>query len=85
MAGGPPGGTVTFLVTDIEDAAPRWEEAPDAMAVAVRAHDAIVRDAIETLAANAGQRTLADLTACGARLISTSDALALVTKSHAAR
>jgi len=46
---------------------------------------AIVRDAIETLAANAGQRTLADLTACGARLISTSDALALVTKSHAAR
>jgi nicotinamidase/pyrazinamidase len=46
---------------------------------------AIVEDAIETLAADASHRTLGDLTACGARLISTSDAVTLVTKSHAAR
>lgn len=43
----PPSGTVTFLVTDIEDSAPLWETAPADMALAVRAHDVVVRAAIE--------------------------------------
>jgi predicted ATPase/class 3 adenylate cyclase/DNA-binding CsgD family transcriptional regulator len=42
-----PGGTVTFLFTDIEDSTRRWDEDPAEMADALRVHDAIVRDAIE--------------------------------------
>jgi predicted ATPase/class 3 adenylate cyclase len=42
-----PSGTVTFLGTDIEDSTRRWDEDPTAMANALRAHDAIVRGAIE--------------------------------------
>ena len=47
MPRGLPGGTVTFLFTDIEDSTRLWEEAPTDMADALRVHDAIVRGAIE--------------------------------------
>jgi predicted ATPase/class 3 adenylate cyclase/DNA-binding CsgD family transcriptional regulator len=42
-----PSGTVTFLVTGIQDAARRWDEAPAEMAAAMQVHDRIVRSAIE--------------------------------------
>jgi len=42
-----PTGTVTFLFTDIEGSARRWETAPDAMARALFRHDEVVRAAIE--------------------------------------
>src|SRR5690349_12602647 len=42
-----PSGTVTFLVTGVQDATRRWDEAPAEMAAAVRLHDGIVRAAIE--------------------------------------
>ena len=41
-----PTGTVTFLMTDIEQSTRRWEEAPDAMRLALAAHDAVVKRAI---------------------------------------
>ncbi|MGH2618229.1 MAG: ATP-binding protein, partial [Thermomicrobiales bacterium] len=41
-----PSGTVAFLFTDIEGSTKRWEEAPEAMWVAVERHFAILRDAI---------------------------------------
>jgi predicted ATPase/class 3 adenylate cyclase/DNA-binding CsgD family transcriptional regulator len=47
MSRGLPGGTLTFLFTDIEDSTRLWEEAPTDMADALRVHDAIVRGAIE--------------------------------------
>ncbi len=43
-----PSGTVTFLFTDLEDSTRRWEDAPSDMAAALQAHDAIVRDTIES-------------------------------------
>jgi predicted ATPase/class 3 adenylate cyclase/DNA-binding CsgD family transcriptional regulator len=43
-----PGGTVTFLVTELDDSTRPWEDAPADMAAALQAHDAIVRDAIES-------------------------------------
>ncbi len=42
-----PGGTVTFLFTDIEDSTRRWDEDPSDMADALRVHDGIVRATIE--------------------------------------
>jgi class 3 adenylate cyclase len=42
-----PTGTVTFLVTDIEQSTRRWEEQPDAMREALARHDATLRRAIE--------------------------------------
>ncbi|TMB98937.1 MAG: hypothetical protein E6J42_04700 [Chloroflexi bacterium] len=42
-----PRGTVTFLFTDIEGSTRRWEEEPDAMVVALAAHDEVLRSAIE--------------------------------------
>ncbi|HEY6325174.1 MAG TPA: adenylate/guanylate cyclase domain-containing protein [Candidatus Cybelea sp.] len=42
-----PTGTVAFLFTDIEGSTRRWESAPDAMAVALARHDALLRAAIE--------------------------------------
>ena len=43
----PPGGTVTFLFTDVEDSGRLWEDSPTDMADALRIHDAIVRSSIE--------------------------------------
>lgn len=43
-----PSGTVTFLVTDLEDSTRPWEDASTDVATALQAHDAIVRDAIES-------------------------------------
>jgi predicted ATPase/class 3 adenylate cyclase/DNA-binding CsgD family transcriptional regulator len=42
-----PSGTVTFLLTDIEDATRLWESVPADMSAAVQAHDVLVRSAIE--------------------------------------
>ena len=47
MSQGLPGGTVTFLFTDVEDSARSWEDAPADMAAALQVHDGIVREAIE--------------------------------------
>ena len=41
-----PTGTVTFLLTDVEGSTGRWEAAPDAMALAVPRHYAILEQAI---------------------------------------
>ena len=43
---GRPTGTVTFLFTDIEGSTRLWEEQPEAMALAVSRHDALLREAI---------------------------------------
>jgi predicted ATPase/class 3 adenylate cyclase len=42
-----PAGTVTFLVTDIEQSTRRWEDEPETMRAALLKHDATLRDAIE--------------------------------------
>ena len=42
-----PTGTVTFLITDIEQSTRRWETEPDAMRIALARHDATLRQAIE--------------------------------------
>ena len=42
-----PGGTVTFLVTDIEQSTRRWEEEPEFMREALTKHDATLKSAIE--------------------------------------
>ncbi len=47
MPRGLPGGTVTFLFTDIEDSDRLWEEAPTDMADALQIHDSILRRTIE--------------------------------------
>jgi class 3 adenylate cyclase len=41
-----PGGTVTFLLTDVEESTARWERQTEAMAVALARHDALIRAAI---------------------------------------
>ena len=41
-----PGGTVTFLFTDIEGSTARWEHQPEVMRAALARHDALVRAAI---------------------------------------
>ena len=42
-----PGGTVTFLFTDIENSTPLWETQLETMTVALTRHDALVRKVIE--------------------------------------
>ncbi|BBZ72431.1 ATP-binding protein [Mycobacterium paraseoulense] len=42
-----PAGVVTFLFTDVEGSTRRWEEDPDAMRLALAAHDSALRGAIE--------------------------------------
>ena len=39
MAGHPPSGTVTFLLTDLEGSTRMWEQFPDAMRAAMVRHD----------------------------------------------
>ena len=43
-----PTGTLTFLVTDIEGSTRLWQDAPDAMQIALARHDVILRQGIET-------------------------------------
>ena len=43
-----PVGTITFLFTDIEGSTQLWERHPDAMQVALKRHDEILRQVIET-------------------------------------
>ena len=38
MAGHPPSGTVTFLLTDLEGSTRMWEQDPDAMKAAMTRH-----------------------------------------------
>jgi predicted ATPase/DNA-binding SARP family transcriptional activator len=47
VAVGPPAGTLTFLFTDIEGSAARWEHDAEAMTVALATHDDLLRAAIE--------------------------------------
>jgi len=42
-----PAGTVTFLLTDIENSTRLWESVPEAMEVALERHDRLVTDVIE--------------------------------------
>ena len=42
-----PAGTVTFLLTDIEGSTRLWESAPEAMEVALEAHNRLVTEVIE--------------------------------------
>ena len=42
-----PSGTVAFLFTDIEGSTNRWERYREAMSVAVKRHDAVLRKAVE--------------------------------------
>lgn len=44
---GRPTGTVTFLITDIEQSTRRWEQEPDAMRLALARHDLALREAVE--------------------------------------
>ena len=41
-----PLGTVTFLLTDIEDSSTKWEQTPEKMRGALAVHDALVAEAI---------------------------------------
>jgi class 3 adenylate cyclase len=43
-----PTGTITFLITDIEQSTRRWEEAPGEMREALAKHDGTLRQAIES-------------------------------------
>ena len=43
-----PSGVVTFLFTDIEGSTRRWETDAEGMRAALAAHDALLREAIET-------------------------------------
>jgi predicted ATPase/class 3 adenylate cyclase len=42
-----PGGTLTFVFTDLESSTRLWEEHADAMSAAVARHDALLREVIE--------------------------------------
>ncbi|HEV7869363.1 MAG TPA: adenylate/guanylate cyclase domain-containing protein, partial [Chthoniobacteraceae bacterium] len=42
-----PTGTITFLFSDIEGSSRKWEEQPEAMRVALAAHDSLLRAAFE--------------------------------------
>ncbi len=51
MAGYPPSGTVTFLLTDLEGSTRLWEQGPDAMKTAMVRHDELLE---KTVAAHRG-------------------------------
>ena len=46
MAGHPPSGTVTFLLTDLEGSTRMWEQDPEAMKAAMVRHDEILEKTI---------------------------------------
>ena len=48
MGVGPPSGTVTFLLTDIEGSTRRWETGAEGMRAALVLHDEMLQSAIET-------------------------------------
>ena len=52
-----PSGVVTFLFTDIEGSTRRWEADPDAMRVALEAHNETLRSAIEVHAGSVFKHT----------------------------
>ena len=43
----PPTGTITFLFSDIEGSSKKWDQQPDAMRVALGAHDRMLRETFE--------------------------------------
>ena len=43
-----PSGTVSFLLTDVEDSTRLWDESPDVMSNAMPRHDELLRDAVES-------------------------------------
>jgi predicted ATPase/class 3 adenylate cyclase len=47
VTGAFPTGVVTFLFTDIEGSTKLWDRCPDAMRIALTAHDAIISDTIQ--------------------------------------
>ena len=47
MAGHPPSGTVTFLLTDLEGSTRMWEQFPDVMRAAMVRHDALLTTALQ--------------------------------------
>jgi class 3 adenylate cyclase len=51
MAGHPPSGTVTFLLTDLEGSTRSWEQDPEAMKAAMIRHDELLE---KTIAAHEG-------------------------------
>src|SRR6516162_4964566 len=51
MAGHPPSGTVTFLLTDLEGSTRLWEQDPEAMKAAMVRHDELLE---KTIAAHEG-------------------------------
>ncbi len=51
MAGHPPSGTVTFLLTDLEGSTRLWERDPEAMKAAMVRHDELLQ---KTIAAHEG-------------------------------
>ena len=51
MAGNPPSGTVTFLLTDLEGSTRMWEQDPVAMKAAMVRHDELLE---KTIAAHRG-------------------------------
>ena len=57
MAGNPPSGTVTFLLTDLEGSTRMWEQDPEAMKAAMVRHDEILE---KTFAETRGSRVLSD-------------------------
>ena len=46
MAGHPPSGTVTFLLTDLEGSTRLWEQDPEAMKAAMARHDELLEKTI---------------------------------------
>ncbi|MCE9520624.1 MAG: adenylate/guanylate cyclase domain-containing protein [Verrucomicrobia bacterium] len=44
----PPTGTITFLFSDIEGSTKKWEKQPEAMGVALAAHDRMLREIFES-------------------------------------
>jgi class 3 adenylate cyclase len=53
----PTARTATFLLTDIEGSTRLWEEYREAMAVALKAHDSLLRTAVERAGGTVVQTT----------------------------